>query len=118
MLIKVIDCYKHTSIDFSLVFNSMYNIAMDLKIYSVIVLKVGYHVQHVLLCFKCCIFNTYIFLGWQSCAPIDLFDAPVEVVVKKESVDIKRTLENVSMYLYLCQCRYCHFTISTCSHQH
>eukprot|EP01036_Dinobryon_divergens_P030670 gene30670-39948_t len=32
--------------------------------------------------------------GWQSCQPIDLFDAPVEIVVKKESLEIKRTLVN------------------------
>lgn len=37
-----------------------------------------------------------LWLGWQSCQPIDLFDAPVEIVVKKESLEIKRTLVNVS----------------------
>ena len=41
----------------------------------------------------------FFWLGWQSCQPIDLFDAPVEIVVKKESVEIKRTLVNVSTFV-------------------
>lgn len=32
------------------------------------------------------------FTGWNSCLPMELFDAPVEIVVKKESLEIQRTL--------------------------